>query len=51
MAKILSWQGNFDYRKSALDYATLGRALKTVFISKMFFCLFIDMMIMKNTSW
>ena len=22
----LSWQGNVDYRKSALDYDTLGRA-------------------------
>ena len=21
-----SWQGNFDYRKSALDYATIGRS-------------------------
>ena len=27
----LSWQGNVDYRKSALYYATLGRAFRHCF--------------------
>ena len=27
----LSWQGNVDYRKIALDYATLGRAFRNCF--------------------
>ena len=27
----LGWQGNVDYRKSALDYATLGRAFRNSF--------------------
>ena len=27
----LSWQGNIDYRKSALDYATIGRAFRNRF--------------------
>ena len=27
----LSWQGNVDYRKSAFDYATLGRAFRNCF--------------------
>ena len=27
----LSWQGNVDYIKIALDYATLGRAFRNFF--------------------
>ena len=32
----LSWQGNVDYRKSALDYVTLGRACRKCFFPKCF---------------
>ena len=32
----LSWQGNVDYRKRALDYATLERAFRKKNLLKMF---------------
>ena len=36
----LVWQGKVDYRKSALDYATLGRAFRNCFpFENVFLCI------------
>ena len=37
---MLSWQGNFDYRKSAIDYANLWRAFRNYFSLKQCFPMF-----------
>ena len=47
---LFSWQGNVDYRKSALDYTTLGRAFRKNFLLKKIPFLFINTMIMKTIS-
>ena len=49
---LLIWKGNVDYRKIALDYATLGRAFRNFFSLQTFSCLFINTMIVKTiNSW
>ena len=35
----LSWQGNIDYRKSDLDYTTLGRTFRNFFSLQFFPCI------------
>ena len=48
----LSWKGNIDYRKSALDYTTLGRAFRNRFSFQNVFRVFINTMILKTiSSW
>ena len=52
MTNPLVWQGKVDYRKSALDYATLGRAFWNFFLYKTFSRVFINTMIVKTfSSW
>ena len=46
----LSWQGNVDYRKIALDYATLGRAFRKKIFPETFYRVFINKMIVKTIS-
>ena len=46
----LSWQGNVDYRKIALDYATLGRAFRNCFTFENVSLAFINTMIVKTIS-